>query len=430
MLRLRSAALSMMKNNLLFMRILRLFLLATIWLGFSLAAQAQAGRITGVVQDSVTHEPLPFSSVFLANTTLGATTNENGQFVLDRVPKGNYDIVGSYVGYRLSKQTITVAAGATAPAVTLQLASSGPQLGEVVVKADANQEANYHKFTDLFVGRTAFSKQCRITNPGDVDVLFNDTTKTLTATTDNYVQVENKALGYRIKYYGMYFQYNETSEAVRDEGQIVFEEMKPKDEAQRRQWAANRLAAYNGSQMHFLKSLYDNQLKENNFLAQQVRLVVPLRAARAEAELRKKKTPFTPAEVDSLRAWSELPPIAQLNSTARPIDSLRRVAADGRVFLRFPDELQVVYFGEAPDPAYTAPMSPIGPAEKNMPAKRQVSRLTLLVSETEIKPNGTLVNPFDIGRGEYWGFQRIGELLPLDYEPPVVAAKRASAAVK
>jgi hypothetical protein len=403
------------------MRFLRFFLLLTTYLGFALAAQAQAGRITGVVQDSVTHEPLPFSSVFLANTTLGATTNENGQFVLDRVPKGTYDIVGSYVGYRLSKQSITVAAGATAPAITLQLASSGPQLGEVVVKADANQEANYRKFTDLFVGRTAFSKQCRITNAGDVDIEFNDTTKNLTATTDSYVQVENKALGYRLKYFGMRFQYNEASEAVSYEGQTVFEEMKPKDEKQRRQWLANRLAAYNGSQTHFLKSVYDNKLKENNFMAQQVRLVVPLRAARAEATLRKKTTPFTPADLDSLRTWSELPPIAQLNAEARPIDSLRRVAPDGRVFLRFSDELQVVYFGEAPDPAYTTPMSPIGPAEKTMPAKRQVSRLMLLANETEINENGTLVNPFDVAPGGYWGFQRIGEFLPLDYEPPVAA---------
>ncbi|MGI4865709.1 MAG: carboxypeptidase-like regulatory domain-containing protein [Janthinobacterium lividum] len=403
------------------MRILRLFLLLSLWLSAALAAQAQGGRITGVVQDSVTHEPLPFSSVFLANTTLGATTNENGAFTLERVPKGSYDIVGSYVGYRLSKQSITVVAGATAPAITLRLASSGPQLSEVVVKADAHQEDNYRKFSGLFLGATTFSKQCRIINPQDVDVMYNDTTKDLVATTDNFVQVENKALGYRIKYYGLHFQYNDASEAVSFDGQTVFEEMTPKDEKQRRQWVANRLAAYNGSQTHFLKSVYDNQLKENNFLAQQVRLVVPRRAAQAEANLRKKKTPFTTTEVDSLRAWAALPPTAQLSPAARPIDSLRHIAADGRVYLRFSDELQVVYFGETPDPAYTAPMSPIGPVDKTMSTKRQVSRLTLVVPETEINPNGTLVNPFDVVPGEYWGFQRIGEFLPLDYAPPVAA---------
>ena len=246
------------------MRYLRLVILLGCWLGAAFAAQAQ-GRITGVVQDSITREPLAFASVFLANTTLGATTNENGAFVLDRVPKGNYDIVGSYVGYRLSKQSVTVTAGATAPSVTLRLPSSGPQLGEVVVHADSHQEDNYRKFIELFVGRTAFSKQCRITNAEDVDIAFNDTTKTLTATTPNYVQVENKALGYRLKYFGMSFQYNENTDAVSYEGQTVFEEMKPKDENQRRQWAANRLAAYNGSLTHFLKSVYDNKVRKTTF---------------------------------------------------------------------------------------------------------------------------------------------------------------------
>lgn len=402
------------------MRYLRLVILLSCWLGAAFAAQAQ-GRITGVVQDSVTHEPLAFSSVFLANTTLGATTNEKGAFTLDRVPKGTYDIVGSYVGYRLSKQSITVTAGATAPAVTLRLASAGPQLAEVVVKADAHQEDNYRKFIDLFVGKTTFSKQCRITNPEDVDVEYNDTSKTLTATTPNFVQIENKALGYRIKYYGLHFDYNTESEATSFDGQTVFEEMKPKDEQQRRQWAANRVAAYNGSLTHFLKSVYDNQVKEENFLAQQVRLVLPLRAVRGEQLLKKKKGAFTAADRDSMRVWSELPPIAQLNPAARPIDSLRHLSEDGRTFLRFTSELQVVFFGEAPDPAYNVPMSPIGPLGAKSPGKRQVSRLTLLAPETEIRPNGTLVNPLDVVSGEYWGFQKIGEFLPLDYAPPVAA---------
>jgi hypothetical protein len=400
------------------MRYLRLVILLSCWLGAVFAAQAQ-GRITGVVQDSVTHEPLAFASVFLANTTLGATTTEQGTFTFERAPKGTYDIVGSYVGYRLSKQNITV--GTAAQQVTLRLASSGPQLSEVVVKADAHQEDNYRKFTDLFVGKTTFSKQCRITNPEDVDVVFNDTSKTLTATTPKFVQIENKALGYRIKYYGLHFDYNTESEAVSFDGQTVFEEMTPKDEQQRRQWAANRVAAYNGSLTHFLKSVYDNQVKEENFLAQQVRLVMPLRAVRGEQLLKKKKGAFTAADRDSMRVWSELPPIAQLNPTARPIDSLRRVSEDGHTFLRFTSELQVVFFGEAPDPAYNTPMSPIGPIGAKSSSKRQVSRLTLLAPETEIQPNGTLVNPLDVVSGEYWGFQKIGEFLPLDYAPPVAA---------
>ncbi len=37
--------------------------------------------------------------------------------------------------------------------------------------------------------------------------------------------------------------------------------MKPRDEKQRRQWAANRAIAYRGSFMHFLRSVYTNRLQ-------------------------------------------------------------------------------------------------------------------------------------------------------------------------
>ena len=131
-----------------------------------------------------------------------------------------------------------------------------------------------------------------------------------------------------------------------------------------------------------------------------------------------------------MRVWSELPPIAQLNPAARPIDSLRRVSTEGRTYLRFTNELQVVFFGEAPDPAYDTPMSPIGPIGAKSPSKRQVSRLTLLATETEIRPNGTLVNPLDVVSGEYWGFQKIGEFLPLDYAPPVAAVPTTTSATQ
>jgi hypothetical protein len=36
----------------------------------------------------------------------------------------------------------------------------------------------------------------------------------------------------------------------------------------------------------------------------------------------------------------------------------------------------------------------------------------------------------DVSPGEYWGFQRIGEFLPADYEPPVAATPAPQAKLK
>jgi len=386
------------------------------------------GRLSGVVQDSATHQALAFSSVFLANTTLGATTDEQGRFEFPKVPAGSYDVVGSYVGYKLSKQALTVGKGAAPQQVTLLLASSGPQLGEVVVEANPHRAEDFKKFSDFFLGESTFSQQCHITNPKDIVVYTNDSTRELTAAAKNFVQVENEALGYRLKYFGMFFTYNPETDFIAFSGQPVFEEMKPRDAAQQRQWDANRATAYLGSFPHFLRSVYAGQLRGNGFLAQQVRIKSNPRFARLEPLTRRPAGSLTDAEQDSVEVLNKIDPaFATLYPAARPLDSLRRVGTDGRVFLRFTGELQVAYFGEAPDANYTTPMATLGPEPRKQPypTKREVSRLRLQAKEAEIRPNGALRNPADVSTGEYWGFEKMGEFLPLDYQPPAPASAPA-----
>jgi len=383
------------------------------------------GRLSGVVQDSATHQPLAFASVFLANTTLGATTTEQGTFEFPRVPAGTYDVVGSYVGYHLGKQSVTIGQAAAAQQVTILLGSAGgAQLGEVVVQANPHREEDFKKFTTFFLGESTFSQQCHITNPKDIVVYTNDSTRELTASAKNFVQVDNDALGYRLKYFGMFFTYNPETEFIGFSGQPVFEEMTARDAAQQRQWEANRATAYIGSFPHFLRSVYAGSLKANNFLTQQVRLTPNPRFNRLEPLLRRPASSLTDAEHDSLEVLGRLAPaFATLYPAARPLDSLRRVAPDGRVFLRFTGELQVAHFGEAPDANYRAPMATLGPEPRKQPypTKREVSRLRLQTREAEVRPNGTLRNPADVSTGDYWGFEKIGEFLPLDYQPPTAA---------
>jgi len=65
-------------------------------------------------------------------------------------------------------------------------------------------------------------------------------------------------------------------------------------------------------------------------------------------------------------------------------------------------------------------MSALGAPGTPEPTQRQVSRLHLLASEVEIQPNGSLVNPLAVFVSEYWGFEKIGEFLPLNYLPPSI----------
>jgi len=394
-----------------------LFLLS--WLPRLATAQTS---VSGIVHDSLTQQPLPFASVFLANTTLGATTSEQGRFTFPRVPAGTYDLVVSYVGYRLRKQTITV--GPQPQELTLRLSPSANRLGEVVVHAHPTRPDDYQRFVELFLGSTTFLQQCRIRNPKAVRVDYDATKNELTATADEFVQVDNQALGYRLKYYGMQFRCNYQEQVVIFYGQPVFEELTPRNARQQRQWLANRLVAYHGSLTHFLRSVYDDRVAAEGFRAQKVRIVLNPRFPPADSLRRallhaRHATVLSAADQDSLRRWRAVPASFKLLYPAtRPIDSLRRISADGTRYLRFTDELQVAYFGEGPDPRYGQLMSALGAPDTPEPTRRQVSRLQLLTSEVKIQPNGSLVNPLAVFVSEYWGFEKIGEFLPLNYLPP------------
>jgi hypothetical protein len=393
--------------------------LAALWLLPGLAA-AQ-GSLSGVVRDSLTQKPLPFASVFLANTTLGATTTEQGTFVFERVPAGSYDIVASYVGYRLEKQAITV--GQAPQRLTLALAPTGAQLGEVVVRPRPNNPSDYQKFKELFLGYSTFSQQCRIHNPDDVLVDFDPKTNDLTAAARNYVQVDNQALGYRVKYYGLRFACNFTQQVVTFYGQPVFEEMTPRSARQRRQWEANRVRAYLGSPAHFFRSLRDSQHTAQGFVARRLRIVFNPQFDRVDSLRRAllgQRRAYSAPEQDSLKQWASVPPsFAMLYTAPLHVNSLRRVSADGRrVFLRFQDRLQVTYLLAGPDANYRPKPSRYARNPAPLPQDRQVSQLVLMQPEVEIEPNGQLANPLAVFTDEYWGFEKMGEFLPLNYLPP------------
>ena len=388
------------------------------------SALAQSS-LRGVVQDSVTRQPLAFASVFLANTTLGVTTSEQGEFVFPKVPAGNYDVVASYVGYRLAKQTVQVA---TSPQqLTLRLGPTTNRLAEVVVRPNPNRAGDYQKFTELFIGRTSFSRLCRIRNPDDVILDFDPQENVLTASAYQYVQVDNAALGYHVKYYGLRFVANFKQSTISFYGQPVFEEMTPRNERQQQRWLANRAAAYHGSLTHFLRSVYDGRVTDEGFVARRLRIVPNPRYPRADSLRRqllraRLRAILTAAENDSLVRWGKEPQgYSMLYTAPRPLDSLRRKSPDGgHTYIRFRDQLQVTYLREAPDPQYFLRPRPLGTPPRK-PTKEQVSQLMLLEPAIEIQPNGQLVNPLGLFTDEYWGFEKMGEFLPVNYLPPASA---------
>lgn len=93
-------------------------------------AQAQNSEIKGVVTDA--GEPIPFANIYLEGTTIGTSSDENGDYTLKKIPKGNYKLTVSVIGYRKFSKKITLKSNEQ-KTISIALIASSEQLEEMVV---------------------------------------------------------------------------------------------------------------------------------------------------------------------------------------------------------------------------------------------------------------------------------------------------------
>lgn len=118
-------------------RVLTFFLPLMIAVVPQLALGQSAGTIQGKVTDAATGDALPGATVYLRGTSLGASTDLDGNFSVSGIPHGSYTVRVSYVGYRTLNVKIAVAAGQTIKE-DFKLEAVGIKGKTVVVTAQAS----------------------------------------------------------------------------------------------------------------------------------------------------------------------------------------------------------------------------------------------------------------------------------------------------
>jgi ferric enterobactin receptor len=71
--------------------------------------QQRATDITGVVQDAVTGEALPFANIAVQDLKLGTSTSAHGYFVLADVPGDSCSLLVTFIGYRAKRVSVDMA---------------------------------------------------------------------------------------------------------------------------------------------------------------------------------------------------------------------------------------------------------------------------------------------------------------------------------
>ncbi|MFD2145034.1 carboxypeptidase-like regulatory domain-containing protein [Mucilaginibacter antarcticus] len=205
------------------------------------------------------------ATVFISGSQKVTVTNDEGRFIFNSIDAGTYHLSVQMLGYNSLTQNVMVQTESVNLNLTLKVKPI--VLNTVNIGGDGNWAKNYELFKRHFLGITPNAQHCKILNPEVIS--FGTQGKKLTAEADELLIIENKLLGYRIRYLLKSFNCTPAMHTASYDGDPIFEPLQGTD-ADSTNWAANRLNTYKGSLMHFLRAVYTNSVLQEGFIANQL----------------------------------------------------------------------------------------------------------------------------------------------------------------
>lgn len=395
----------------------------------SMAQQSIRGRVVA----AATGTPIPGCSVFITNTSKGTTSDAGGNFELTDLTPGKHELVISSVGYETSVYSFTEAQ--LPLTLKVELTIRVKEMANVTL--EPSEEEGWDKwgrmFMENFVGTSANAASCRIKNTASIRFRFYKKSNRLIAYSDEPVLLENKALGYDISYQLENFEVNFSEGSVSYLGYSLFSPLEPGSQAKQNKLDQNRKEAYQGSILHFMRSVYNNRLQDEGFDVVRMHRVLNTEKQRVRQfyKLQKQVVTVNGKEIatmqvqdinndldkDSARYYSRVihqPDYFEKYDTAElTADSLLAAVSGEIKSISFDDYLFITYRNEKEEPGYV---------KMQFPARKAVLQRSYVFLAGDrliaIDMNGNYYNPQDFITSGYWGWgEKMANTLPLDYEP-------------
>ncbi len=354
-------------------------------------------KISGFVKESDSKDPIPGVNVYLDGTTLGAITDANGGFIINRVPIGSFRIIFSHLSYDnrvydFSKSTTSEFF------INSELQLSTSLLNQIEITADIDRKEKKSRarliadFEEQFIGTSAFSDECTLINPDVVKFDYNKNFGALYASANEPIIIQNNALGYNL--YCQLDNFFSTEYSVRFIGKVRFEELTPSNNRQERNWEQHRSRSYYGSIQHFFKSLVDGNHEEEGFRIYFLDNLEDL--SNPENNSQKIESILTPSGVPfrwqlNLSEIVYVVFLKELEST----EYLREMEKDFRNDISNPNKL--IFVQRSP--------------------QNQRSMIELTEGPVFVDLNGHVLNPEGLSISGYWSWERMADLVPKNYVP-------------
>jgi hypothetical protein len=391
---------------------------------FCVVAFAQHNfTISGTVRDD--KETIPGAAVYLSGTKTSTITNNEGKFSLPKLPAGNYDVLIQVVGYLPYSKNIIISEKNIHMEVLLK--ANTVMLNEVVIKPDPNRLARLNIFKEFFIGKTPNAQECKILNSDVLIFDYDKQNKVLTANSNEFLIIENKALGYRIKYLLKSFEYDYRTRILYFAGFPFFEEMKG-SKSRIKKWNQKRNIAYYGSYQHFFQSLQEGTSQKEGFVIHKLMTIenknrqpdsiINVNIKRLTAGS-KAINMLTFNKNDSLNFWlkerNKPKKMAVLNKAEVRPDTLVKKYNSDLKSINFTDELFVMYTKEKETEAYDNSGFQISRAPDM--GNYQVSLIQLMEPLILFYPNGGLANTRSFLFKGFWAYEKTADAVPSEFKP-------------
>ncbi len=386
---------------------------------FSFFTSAQTNNfLRGKVVDAASQSSIANCSVFINSTSRGTVTNQKGEFILQNLPEGKHQLIISSIGY----QTFVFEySSAQLPLeLNVSLKEKTTDLSEITIEPDVKNGWRIWGKTFLinFIGSTENANECSIKNISVLHFRFSKKANRLTVVADEPLIIENKALGYSIKYQLEQFYCDFHSQVSLYLGFPLFTEMSTSRKKKERQWEEKRKEAYLGSVMHFMKSIYANKVQQQGFNLvrklkilniekQRVKNIYTIATQTTDTFQVQKDGSMKKMDRNDLISKDSIPYYESVLSKPDfferyiPVspDSIITVNNDGTKSIFFTDSIYVLY---------TTP-------------KDLILRQSMIFLSTPqpviIYSNGIYSPPQELFTNGYWGrFEKMANDLPIDYE--------------
>ncbi|WP_445431576.1 carboxypeptidase-like regulatory domain-containing protein [Chryseobacterium indoltheticum] len=214
--------------------------------------------IKGTVVNDI-DKPIENVNIYLDGTKTGTTSAADGSFSL--TSKNNNSLVFQKDNY----ETVIVNTSDVLNKKLKVVLIKAKEIEEVVIiPFTETAYKNYIKyFLDSFIGSD--QSNVKIKNQRSLKFSYDKTNKILRVKAPQTLIIENKNLGYKIDYNLQDFVGDFENKTTRYTGTSFFKETKNTDKIK-----LNRMNAYDGSQVHFFRSVFANKVADEGFIVNQI----------------------------------------------------------------------------------------------------------------------------------------------------------------